>query len=160
MDTLEYLPIILNIAPFIILLPIGYFIGRYIEKLHYRQILIKETTYQNILIFNERKAPDNAAGQPFGLVMGSVVISSDYFKTFLASIRGFFGGRLTPYESLLDRARREAIIRMKEAAHRNGFNAIFNVRFETANLKGNIPQKGQLMCAEFIAYGTAWRIPT
>ena len=159
MDISIYLPLILNIAPFIALLFIGYFVGRYLEKMHYRKIIIKETMYQNILIFNERKAPDDAAGQPFGLVIGSVVISSDYFKTFLAAIRGFLGGRLTSYESLLDRARREAIVRMKESAHHNGFNAIFNVRFETANLKGTAAKDGGIMCAEFIAYGTAWRIP-
>ncbi|MFT6733724.1 MAG: hypothetical protein ACJAS9_001914 [Polaribacter sp.] len=38
----------------------------------------------------------------------------DYFKRFLAGLRNIFGGRVVTYESLVDRARREAILRMKE----------------------------------------------
>ena len=43
------------------------------------------------------------------LVSGSVVISSDYFKTFVAGFRAFFGGRFRGYETLLERARRDAL---------------------------------------------------
>jgi uncharacterized protein YbjQ (UPF0145 family) len=47
-------------------------------------------------------------------VSGSVVVSVDYFKRFLAGLRTLVGGRVTSYETLLDRARREAILRCKE----------------------------------------------
>ena len=45
-----------------------------------------------------------------------VVISLDHFKRFLAGLRALVGGRIRSYETLLDRARREALMRMKEAA--------------------------------------------
>ena len=43
------------------------------------------------------------------LVAGSVVISEDYFKRIVSSLQSLFGGRLRSYESLVDRARREAV---------------------------------------------------
>ena len=41
------------------------------------------------------------------------MVSVDYFKRFLAGLRMIFGGRVSSYESLLDRARREALLRMR-----------------------------------------------
>ena len=92
------------------------------------------------------------------LVYGSVVISLDYFKRFLAGLRTIFGGRIVSYESLLDRGRREAIIRMKEKAMRDGFNMILNMRFETSSIGQVTQQKNSLGCFEIIAYGTAIRV--
>ena len=41
------------------------------------------------------------------LVHGNVVVSVDYFKRFVAALRNLFGGSVTSYETLIDRARRE-----------------------------------------------------
>ena len=68
------------------------------------------------------------------LVTGSTVISVDYFKRFLAALRNLFGGRVTAYESLLDRARRESLLRMKEQAAALGASMVFNVKYETASI--------------------------
>ena len=57
------------------------------------------------------------------LVNGSTVVSNDYFKRLLAILRNIFGGRVKAYESLLDRARREAVLRMKDEAHSSGRTA-------------------------------------
>ena len=56
------------------------------------------------------------------LIAGSVVISVDYFKRFLAGLRAIFGGRIKSYESLLDRARREALMRIKQKGRRAGLS--------------------------------------
>ena len=68
------------------------------------------------------------------LVIGSAVIGEDYFKRIAAALKSIFGGRLTVYESLMDRGRREAVVRMKQQARAQGATMIFNVRFETASL--------------------------
>ena len=87
------------------------------------------------------------------LVAGNVVISVDYFKSAAAALRSFVGGRVSAYESLLERARREAILRMKEDARRHGAKMIFNVKLETASIsQGGANQLGSV---EVYAYGTA-----
>lgn len=89
------------------------------------------------------------------MVSGSVVISIDYFKRLLGNLRNLFGGRVKAYESLLDRARREAILRMKEDALSRGGEMITNLKMETSTLTGAANQRGQIGSVEVIAYGTA-----
>ena len=55
----------------------------------------------------------------------------------------------------MDRGRREAILRMKEAARARGAKSVFNVRFETASLSEAHAGARPMFSAEFIAYGTA-----
>ena len=63
------------------------------------------------------------------LFLGSVVVSADYFKMFASALRSLVGGRVIVYESVLDRGRREAILRMKEQAIAWGATQVVNVRF-------------------------------
>ena len=90
------------------------------------------------------------------LFLGSVVISADYFKIFASSLRNLVGGRVVVYESLLDRGRREAILRMKEQAIAWGGTQIYNVRLETSNIGSQAGGRG-LAAIEVTAYGTAIR---
>ena len=85
------------------------------------------------------------------LVQGNVVISVDYFKRMLAGLRNFFGGTVQSYETLLDRARREAILRLKESCPQA--DQIINLRLETSSIyKGG---KNRIGSVEILAYGTA-----
>jgi uncharacterized protein YbjQ (UPF0145 family) len=128
---------------------------------HYRAIRLRELQLRHILLFNEKMPPARYAGQNFALVCGSVVMSGDYFRQIIAGLEGIFGGRLTGFEAMMDRGRREAILRMKKEAERLGAEAVFNVRLETCTLSSQQKGKnGGLACAEFMAYGTAWRAPT
>jgi uncharacterized protein YbjQ (UPF0145 family) len=61
-----------------------------------------------------------------------------------------FGGRVTSFESLLDRARREALLRMKSQAQTMDARYVFNVKYETATIGGS--RTGSI---EVLAYGTA-----
>ena len=106
----------------------------------------------------EEFIPEGAS--TLGLVCGSVVISSDYFKRILASLRGIVGGRVKSYESLLDRSRREAILRLKEQALQQGANLIVNLRLETSAIGNSANQKGHIGSVETFAYGTALFIRT
>ena len=89
------------------------------------------------------------------MVVGNVVISIDYFKRFLAGLRMLFGGRVSSYESLLDRARREAMLRMKEDAFERGYNAVINVRIETSRLASSSRKGEGTAGVEILAFGTA-----
>lgn len=138
-----------------ILALIGLIFGKINERSHYRSIKAREEQYKHILLFNEKRPPAVVSGKPFYLVQGSVVMSGDYFKQMLAGLKQIFGGRLTSYESMLDRGRREAILRMKEQAAKHGATMIFNVHLQTSTLGQKANNQGPT-CAEIMAYGTAW----
>jgi len=142
----------LDLAIFLTLILLGYGFGRLAENRHYRQIIRREKELQKLPAITSKKLPD-ISNVDNVLVAGNVVISIDYFKQFLAGLRNIFGGRVSSYESLLDRARREAILRMKEQAHALGGKLIFNVKLETSSIyKGN---RGSIGSVEMLAYGTA-----
>lgn len=137
-----------------VLLTLGYIVGSGRERKHYQSIHRREAELKHILVFESRTPPDGASnsGQ---LVQGNVVVSSDYFKMFVAGLRKLVGGRLTTFESLLDRGRREAILRLKQQAAEYGANMVFNVRFETSSVSQGA--NGTLGSIEVLAYGSAIR---
>ena len=137
------------------LLSIGYFVGTILERKHYKSIIEREKTLRDILVF-DNKYPAGEPGSGGQLVRGNVVVSVDYFKRFVASLRQLVGGRLSSYESLLDRGRREAVLRMKEEAKRLGANHIFNVRFETASISQGA--QNALGSVEVLVYGSAVKL--
>lgn len=138
---------------FLTLLATGYIFGRVAERRHFKSIMQREKQYQNVLAFSERLPPANVGRVNSELVGGNVVISVDYFKRVVAGLRGIVGGRVAPYETLLERARREAILRMKEEAQSRGSKLVVNVKLETASIsKGRQQQVGSV---EVYAYGTA-----
>ncbi len=137
----------------VVLLTVGFFSGRYLEKKHYASIIARETAPGQVMVFAARLPPPDLPASATQLVSGSVVISADYFKRFVASLRMLIGGRLNTYESLLDRARREAILRMREEAKTLGATQIFNVKLETLSIGGRNPNS--ISCLEVLAYGTA-----
>jgi len=138
---------------FITLLAVGYGFGRYAESKHYTSIRKREKELNSLPAIASRVPPPGRSDLKSQLVTGSVVISVDYFKRFLASLRNIFGGRITSYESLLDRARREAILRMKEEARHLNAEFVFNIKMETASIhKG---QGNSIGSVEVLAYGTA-----
>lgn len=139
----------------VVLLVIGYGFGSYREKKHFESIREREASLQNIMLFDSRFPPDMKRGSGGEMVLGNVVISADYFKIFVAGLRKLVGGRLRSYETLLDRGRREAILRMKEEAQRLGAQQIFNVKFETSSISKGV--ENTLGSIEVLVYGTALR---
>jgi uncharacterized protein YbjQ (UPF0145 family) len=146
---LEYFELVL----FLVLLALGYTIGRMKERRHYQSIRRRERELAGVLAFAVRFPPDPNTPRACALVTGSVVVSSDYFKQFVAGLRTLIGGRMAAYESLLDRARREAVLRMKADAVRHGASMIFNVKVESTNVGGGF--RGGVPAMEVFAYGTA-----
>ena len=134
---------------FLLLLAAGYLVGRSVEKKHYRSIIAREKALNALPAVNRRFPPATEHYQQ-QLVMGIVVISSDYFKTFIAGLRNIFGGNVSAFETLLDRARREAMLRLKAQAQALNAELIFNVRYETSTISGK-----KMPAIEVLVYGTA-----
>lgn len=136
----------LKIAITLILVSIGWYFGSRTERKHLQQLAEQEAKLAYIRLSNRRF--DTRAQQTGELIVSNVVISQDYFKYIWAQIHGFFGGRLKSYESLLERARREALIRLKQQAARIGADEILAVRISVSEIAG----QGSI---EILAYGTA-----
>jgi uncharacterized protein YbjQ (UPF0145 family) len=149
---MEYLSAAFNLGLPIILLAVGYFAGRALEARHYASIRQRERELQRVLALSTRYVPEGVHALGSLVVSGSVVVSSDYFKTFVAGFRTLFGGRFRGYETLLERARREALLRMKLQARRNGSALVIGVRFHTTQVAGS-----QTPSVEVLAFGTALR---
>ena len=141
-----------DLIVFAVLMLVGYVAGRISEQAHYRSIRKREKLFERVAVFSSRFPP--TVSQPFEatLVCGSVVVSQDYFKAVAAGLYSIFGGRVRSYESLLDRARRESVLRMKHAAMRKGASMIVNVKFQTVQVPGS-----GVGAVELLAYGTALR---
>ena len=144
----------MDLLIFITCLIICYITGNMIEKNHYKEIKGREISLY--------KAPCLSYGKSFArdsrikeshLVSASVVIGCDYFKAFLASLKNIFGGNVSAYESVLDRGRREAILRMREKARASRANAVINVKVETVMLDPLGTKQNPKVCVT--AYGTA-----
>lgn len=88
---------------------------------------------------------------------GGTVVAIDAFKKLMAGFVNIFGGKMKAYESLVDRARREVILKVKEKAERAGYNAIVNLRIETSSISKNA--KKTVGSVEALAYATAIRLP-
>ena len=132
------------------LLLIGLFFGTRAQKKHIADLDVREAAMSHMIVTNLKTLP--ATGNPPMLVSGSVVIAFDYFRRFIAFFVMLVGGRITMYETMLDRARREALLRLLEQAHAAGSREVHNVRYQFSRV-GDTKKGG----AELLAYGTAVR---
>ncbi len=146
----SFTQMLLNYGPLLILFVVGWFFGARHERQHLARLAVAEKELSHIIISTERfYQPKMAVNSQGELVLGSVVIAQDYFKMVIARVLSLFGKNLTTYETLLDRARREALVRMRLQAQAKGYNHIYGLRLEVSNIN----QLGSMV--EAIAYGTA-----
>ncbi len=140
-----------NIIIFAILLASGYFFGKYAEKKHFHSLAKREEKLLPLPLTSSKYPLENREVESARLVLGGVVISIDYFKRILAGLRNIFGGNVQSYETLLDRGRREATLRLRESCL--DADEIINLRIETSSIsKGG---NNRIGCVEVLAYGTA-----
>ena len=136
----------------LVLLVLGYVFGQLAEKRHFRSIIKREAELRDVLCFTERNVPEMGRIDS-ALVCGSVVISIDFFKKFVAGLRNMEGGRARAYESLLEPARREDVLPMKGEGQARGAKSVWNVRIETSSITKDATQG--VAAVEVIAFGTA-----
>jgi len=143
-----------NLILFLVLMLLGFSAGTLAERRHYKSIRTREAELVGLpAITIAAPIPEGRQVRTVAMVTGSAVISVDYFKRFLAGLRNIFGGAVVSYESLVDRARREALLRMKAAA--GDAAMITNVRIETSAIGKSRRRKSTVGCLEVLAYGTA-----
>jgi uncharacterized protein YbjQ (UPF0145 family) len=144
-----------------VLIAVGYFKGSKKEKEHFRSIQEREAKYlylpavtSNLKTVMAGESMDKITSAD--MVTGSVVMAADSFKSFLSNMISIVGGNLTPYQSMMDRARREAILRMKADA--SGADMIVNVRIQSHSIGSphhDRQAKSGGKAIEVLAYGTA-----
>lgn len=83
----------------------------------------------------------------YGLVRGITVRSRSALGNIGAGIQAFFGGNITLYTDLCEKAREEAYELMILHAVERGANAVIGVRYDATELSPGI--------TEVLAYGTA-----
>ena len=150
---------IIQIGVPLVLLLVGYGVGHILETKHYKSIRLREKRLARLVAVPARTLPGIEQATQVTLVQGAVVVSVDYFKRFAAGLRNIFGGRVRAYESIIDRGRREAMLRMKEQAEGLGCNAVIRVRLETSRLASSRADGKGTAGIEILAYGTGLRLP-
>ena len=94
--------------------------------------------------------PGYKVASTLGLVRGIVVRSRSVVGNFGASIQSIFGGNITIYTDLCERARMDAYNQMAEHAAALGANGIIGVRYDATELMPGI--------TEVLCYGPAVQV--
>jgi uncharacterized protein YbjQ (UPF0145 family) len=99
------------------------------------------------LITTAFELPGLRVRQNLGLVRGIVVRSRSIFGSLGASFQTLFGGNITLFTEMCERAREDAYRLMIQHAGEMGANAIIGVRYDANEISSGV--------TEVLAYGTA-----
>jgi uncharacterized protein YbjQ (UPF0145 family) len=101
------------------------------------------------LVATTFEIPGHKIEGSLGVVRGIIVRSRSVIGAFGASLQTLFGGNITLYTSLCERARQDAYDRMLSQAEALGANAIVGMRYDATEIAAGI--------TEVLCYGTAVR---
>ena len=149
---------LLGLILFLALLLVGLLAGGWNERRHYESIRRREAALAALPVMPSAEWDTDREVEAAWMVASSVVVSVDYFKRFAMGIRNLFGGNVRSYESLLDRARREAVLRVKESCAGRA-DIVVNLRLDTSSISGAKAKRdaNSIGAVEVIASGTAVR---
>lgn len=94
--------------------------------------------------------PGQRVVQNIGVVRGIIVRSRSIVGSIGAGLQTLFGGNITLYTQLCERARIDAYDLMVEHAAQTGANAIIGMRYDANEIAPGV--------TEVLAYGTAVRV--
>lgn len=127
------------------LLSLGYVVGGFVERRHFASLDEREKLTRAMPVVTHELIEPGPPIAELRLVAGTAVVALDRFKQIIGKVRNLFGGTVMAYESLLDRARREAVLRLKADAV--GASEIVDLRIVTSDIAtGSV---------EAVAIGTA-----
>ena len=144
--------LLISIGIPVLLIIVGRVVGSNIERRHYESITAREARFRHQPALSTKQSDAPGPVRSASLATGSVVVSVDHFKRFLSGFRMIVGGEVRSYSSLIDRARREAVLRMKES--QPNAHAYLNTRLETSTIASTSGNEG-IGTIEVLAYGTA-----
>lgn len=101
----------------------------------------------NMIITTTFEVPGKKIGKVLGVVKGNTIRARHIGRDLMAGLKTIVGGEIKSYTQLLDKARDEAINRMKEDAKKINADAVVGIRMTTSNV-----MQGS---SEILAYGTA-----
>ena len=99
------------------------------------------------MITSAFELPGHAISRNLGMVRGITVRSRSVVGNFVGGIQSLFGGNITVYTNLCERARSDAFALMCGHADQLGANAIIGVRYDATEVMDGI--------TEVLCYGTA-----
>jgi uncharacterized protein YbjQ (UPF0145 family) len=144
--------LLISIVIPVLLIIVGRVVGSNVERRHYESITAREARFRHQPALSTKQSDASGPVRSASLATGSVVVSVDHFKRFLSGFRMIVGGEVRSYSSLIDRARREAVLRMKES--QPNAHAYLNTRLETSTISSTSGNEG-IGTIEVLAYGTA-----
>ena len=109
-----------------------------------------QPTMQDSMITTAPTLPGYKVVQNFGLVRGITVRSRSIVGNFLGGLQSLFGGNITIYTNLCERARADTYQLMCDHARSVGANAIIAVRYDATELMAGL--------TEVLCYGTAVKV--
>lgn len=102
------------------------------------------------LVTTAFEVPGYTIVRPLGLVRGIVVRSRNIFGQIGAGFQQMFGGNISLYTELCERARNDAYELMMAHAAQIGANAVVGVRYDANEITSGV--------TEVLCYGTAVQI--
>ena len=101
----------------------------------------------SLLITTAFELPGQRVVRNLGIVRGIIVRSRSIIGNVGAAVQSLFGGNITLYTNLCERARADAFDIMTAHAAQLGANAIIGMRYDATEIASGI--------TEVLAYGTA-----
>ncbi len=143
----------LELAITLLVLGVAYLGNTYLDIRHVQDLRRREQIYGDVAVITLPVTP-SVSVQTIGLVSGCIVVGLGYITRIKISVRNVLGGRVTSLELLMERARHEAILRMKAQAKAQHCDSIGNVRVVHTPL---LRQDTSVSGVEIMAYGTGLR---
>lgn len=148
---MEALIVILQLGFPLSLLALGFVVGKIAESRHYKSIRMRERLYLDTPVVSWKTLHDDRPVREVRMAVGTVVVSVDHYKRLMMAFRRIFGGESYAYASLIDRGRREALLRMKQDCP--NADLFLNCRLETSTISNG--RQKSTGTVEVMAYATA-----
>ena len=100
-----------------------------------------------MIVVTSNDIPGHRVVRVIGLVRGITVRSRSVIGNIGGSVQALFGGKLSVYTDLAEKAREEALELLVQHAEQSGANAVTAMRYEANDIMDGI--------TEVLAYGTA-----
>jgi uncharacterized protein YbjQ (UPF0145 family) len=112
-----------------------------------RKLSIEKTMIERHMVTTAFEFPGHRIERSFGVARGIIVRSRSIVGALGASLQTIFGGNISLYTSLCERARQDAYERMIAQAEGLGANGIIGMRYDATEIARGI--------TEVLCYGTA-----
>ena len=141
----------------LLLLGLAFFAGNAIAKRHEKDMAQRRKAVAHMDVSDIAVFRNPALSAPAPMLLNSeVTLGIDHFRGFLGNLKNIFGGEVKSYQTTLDRARNEAILRLQEQALANGCNSVANLRVAFVDISGNTTMKKKASMVTIQASGTGY----